>query len=60
MASKNYEYNKEYAKKWDKENRVKVSVSLSIEQSKKLDTYCKENDIPKSILIKSRLKDIID
>ena len=32
----NYEYNKKYAKEWDKKNMKNVGVSLRIEQYEKL------------------------
>ena len=36
----NYEYNKKYAKEWDKKNMKNVGVSLRIEQYEKLKKYC--------------------
>lgn len=32
----NYEYNKKYAKEWDKKNMKNIGVSLRIEQYEKL------------------------
>lgn len=56
----NYEYNKKYAKEWDKKNMKNVGVSLRIEQYEKLKKYCDSNNIAISAFIKSRIADIID
>lgn len=56
----NYEYNKKYAKEWDKKNMKNVGVSLRIEQYEKLKKYCDSNNIAVSTFIKSRISDIID
>lgn len=58
--SSSYEYNKKYSQKWNKEHIKKATVSLSIEQHKKLSQYCEEHNIGISTLIKERLKDILD
>ena len=57
---KSYEYNKEYAKKWDKNNIHAIKVTLRISEYEKLEKYCKDNNISKTNLIKDRIKDIID
>ena len=57
---KNYEYNKEYAKKWDKNNIHAIKVTLRISEYEKLEKYCKDNNITNTNLIKDRIKDIID
>lgn len=56
----NYEYNKKYAKEWDKKNMKNVGVSLRIEQYEKLKKYCDSNNIAVSTFIKSRIADIIE
>ena len=48
----NYEYNKKYAKEWDKKNMKNVGVSLRIEQYEKLKKYCDSNNIAVSAFIK--------
>lgn len=58
--SKSYEYNKEYAKKWNAEHTRMFSVRLNKDAYEKIETYCKENNISKSQLLKERLSDIID
>lgn len=56
----NYEYNKKYAKEWDKKNMKHIGVSLRIEQYEKLKKYCDSNNIAVSAFIKSRIADIIE
>lgn len=56
----NYEYNKKYAKEWDKKNLKRIGVSLRIEQYEKLKKYCDSNNIAVSAFIKSRIADIIE
>lgn len=56
----NYEYNKKYAKEWDKKNMKNIGVSLRIEQYEKLKKYCDSNNIAVSAFIKSRISDIIE
>lgn len=56
----NYEYNKKYAEKWNKEHIKKTTVTLRVEQYEKLKKYCDSNNIAVSTFIKSRISDIID
>ena len=56
----NYEYNKKYAKEWDKKNMKNVGVSFRIELYEILKKYCDSNNIAVSAFIKSRIADIID
>ena len=56
----NYEYNKKYAKEWDKKNLKRIGVSLRIEEYEKLKKYCDSNNIAVATFIKSRIADIID
>ena len=51
---------RQYAKKWDKENLKKFTVALKIKQYEKLEEYCKDNNITKAALIRKRLEDIIE
>lgn len=57
---KNYEYNKEYAKKYNELNTKTITIRLNNEQYDKLQEYCRINNIPRATLIKDRIKDIID
>lgn len=59
MKSK-YDYNKEYAKKWNAENTKMLSVRLNKEDYEKVKKYCDENEVSVSQLIKTRLSDILD
>lgn len=56
----NYEYNKKYAEKWDKNNIKRIGVCLRIEQYEKLKQYCDSNNIAVATFIKSRIADIIE
>lgn len=56
----NYEYNKKYAEKWDKNNLKRIGVALRIEEYEKLKKYCDSNNIAVATFIKSRISDIID
>ncbi len=56
----NYEYNKEYAKKWNKNNLKNIGISLRIKEYELLDEYCKKHNVSKSSLVKERLSDIIN
>lgn len=56
----NYEYNKKYAKEWDKKNMKTITIRLSNLQYEKLQEYCTEHEIARATLIKSRLSDIIE
>lgn len=56
----NYEYKKEYNKKWNDNNTKTITIRLSNSQYDKLQKYCKDNNIARATLIKSRIADIID
>lgn len=56
----NYEYNKKYAKEWNKNNTKNITIRLSNSQYEKLQNYCKTNDIARATFIKSRIADIIE
>ena len=56
----NYEYNKKYAKEWDKKNLKRVSVALYTEEYEKLKKYCDSNNIAVATFIRSRIADIIN
>lgn len=56
----NYEYKKEYNKKWNDANTKTITIRLSNEQYEKLQKYCDTNNIARATLIKSRISDIID
>lgn len=56
----NYEYNKKYAKKWDKENIKRISIALRKEEYEKLQKYCDSNNIAIATFVKSRIVDIIN
>ncbi len=56
----NYEYKKEYNKKWNNANTKTITIRLSNSQYEKLQNYCKTNDIARATLIKTRIADIIN
>ena len=56
----NYEYNKKYAKEWDKKNLKRVTVAFRTEEYEKLKKYCDSNNIAVATFIKSRIADIIE
>lgn len=56
----NYEYKKEYNKKWNDNNTKTITVRLSNSQYEKLQKYCEDNSIARATIIKSRIADIID
>jgi hypothetical protein len=56
----NYEYKKEYNKKWNDNNTKTITIRLSNSQYDKLQKYCKDNNIARATIIKSRISDIID
>lgn len=56
----NYEYNKKYSEKWDKNNIKRFSVALRIKQYEKLKKYCDSHGIALATLIKDRISDIIE
>lgn len=56
----NYEYKKEYNKKWNNANTKTITIRLSNSQYEKLQNYCQTNDTARATLIKSRISDIID
>lgn len=51
----NYEYNKKYAQKWDKNNLKQVSLKLKLEEFEMLEDYCKSNNIPKNGFIRNAI-----
>ena len=56
----NYEYKKEYNKKWNDANTKNITIRLSNSQYEKLQNYCDSNNIARATFIKSRITDIID
>lgn len=56
----NYEYKKEYNKKWNDANTKNITIRLSNSQYEKLQNYCDSNNIARATFIKSRLSDIIE
>ena len=56
----NYEYKKEYNKKWNNANTKTITIRLSNSQYEKLKKYCKTNDIARETLIKTSIADIIN
>ena len=54
------EKQREYQKKYDKNNLKGFTVTLNIKEYQLFDEYCKKNDISKSKMVKSRLDDIIN
>lgn len=56
----NYEYKKEYNKKWNDANTKVITIRLSNSQYEKLQNYCDSNNIARSTFIKSRISDIIE
>ena len=55
-----YEYNKEYAKKWNTENTKMLSVRMNVEDYEKIKKYCDEHGVSMSQLVKTRLSDILE
>lgn len=55
-----YEYNKQYAEKWNKTHTKNVSIRFSLSQYNKLKQYCENNNLPIGTVIKKALSDIID
>lgn len=56
----NYEYKKEYNKKWNDANTKNITIRLSNSQYEKLQNYCDSNKIARATFIKSRIADIIE
>lgn len=56
----NYEYKKEYNKKWNENNTKTITIRLSNSQYEKLQNYCDSNNIARATFIKSRIVDVID
>lgn len=56
----NYEYKKEYNKKWNDNNTKTITIRLSNSQYEKLQKYCEDNNIARATLIKTRIADIIN
>lgn len=56
----NYEYKKEYNKKWNEANTKTITIRLSNSQYEKLQKYCEDNSIARASFIKSRISDVID
>lgn len=55
-----YEYNKEYAKKWNAENTKMLSVRMNVEDYERIKKYCDEHGVSMSQLVKIRLSDILE
>lgn len=55
-----YEYNKKYARKWDKDNTHTVAIKLKNEDYDKLKKHCESLDVPVATFIRSRISDILE
>lgn len=51
---------REYQKKYDKDNLKSFTVTLRIKEYELFDDYCKKNNISKSKAVISRIADIIE
>ncbi len=56
----NYEYNKKYAQKWEKENIHAVTIKLKNDDYNKLKEYCDNLGVPVATFIRSRISDILE
>jgi hypothetical protein len=53
------EYNKEARKKYNQKNFKYQTISFKIEELEAVNTYCKENNIPKNTLLRKAIMQYI-